>query len=424
MSGRTLILLSCSRDKSHGGVPFDDVARRFSSVPGLGSKFLCTRNEIFDLLHGVPERLYDEDQKGGFRNERGANQALRLGPDFGGQDHGKAAYQPAYERYNGRFFKALNNAAPNLWNEVPNHSDIEILFVSGLYGLVYWNEVIQEYDCHFNDHRESDRTQVADIWRPALTLALSDFLYARAKAGDPVRYIYDLLSEKVYQDVFDWGKLQGVSLHHRIFQGVAGPDILPWVARILANRLPRFCESTTRFRNGIWNDYNSGDGPTIKFGFESEDNPLPLATREGEIDQARRFIESSPELHALSPEIREELALAEHSWRKAEFLERFDFGVLIVSYAKSVERWLRSALPDGRPEGKKIQRVVRESRHLGPLSEDIDKLWKLRGEGGAHPGPKRTKIDVEQARYLALRILSQGVLIQTRMKLHGRKGKP
>jgi hypothetical protein len=143
MPGRTLILLSCSRSKRSGGVHFDDAARRFASsstIPGPSSGFLDTRKEIFDLLHGG-RRLHNEDQQGGFRGDVGANKALLLGPDFGGQAPGEPVYLPAYRRYNGRFFAALDSLAPNFWSELRKHP-IEILFVSGLYGLMYWDEAI------------------------------------------------------------------------------------------------------------------------------------------------------------------------------------------------------------------------------------------------------------------------------------------
>jgi cytoplasmic iron level regulating protein YaaA (DUF328/UPF0246 family) len=145
MSARTLILLSCSRDKRCGGARFDGSIRRLStrtSLPNYSELFSRKREQIFDLLKGKTGRLYNEDQGGGYRDERGVNQALTHDPD-------ELAYMRAYERYDGRFFTAMRKLKPNFWNEIPKQ--IEILFVSGLYGLLYWDESIQNYDCHLND---------------------------------------------------------------------------------------------------------------------------------------------------------------------------------------------------------------------------------------------------------------------------------
>jgi hypothetical protein len=263
MPGHSLILLSCSRNKRPGGVLLDPWIRCLSSSSSLHrvvGDFVAVRRTIFDLLHGKNGRLYDEDQKGGFRDERRVNRDLFLGPEFGGRATGYSSYMPAYRRYAGRFFETIDAIAPNFWTEL-REEPVDVLFVSGLYGLVFWDEPIQNYDCHLNDYAimADGRPSVGEIWRSAFTNVLSDFVKNQAALGSPVRYVYDLLSEEIYQDIFDWEKIGGrnVTIHHRIFQGLAGPDILSWVARILGKNLGRFSEADDRFQNDVWAECQS-----------------------------------------------------------------------------------------------------------------------------------------------------------------------
>jgi hypothetical protein len=418
MSGRTLILLSCSRDKRHGGDHFDGTARRLpsaSTLPNLAMDVLKTRNQIYELLHGVRSRLYDEDQKGGFRDERVSNRVLRLGPDFGGDDIGVPIYLPAYKRYSGRFFAELERVAPLFWDEITVRP-IDILFVSGLYGLLYWNELIQEYDCHLKDYREFDRKAISSLWKPVLSPALADLLKARAQAGHPIDCVYDLLSEEAYQHVFDWEIVssQGASVHHRIFQGLAGPDILPFVARILADHLPLFLESKERFRNGTWRDLSMHDGRVVRMGFESRLKQDSLATREGDIDHVRKAVlKAHPELESLPRQVFEDLVLAEHSWLKVEGLPQFDFGAVIVSFTKVVERYFKAVLP-GCPPKPQFGEIIAAIKHRPgwmALRGELYELSRLRGEGGAHPGNRNVN-DLRRARLYTFKVLERGEKIR------------
>jgi hypothetical protein len=417
MPGRTLILLSCSRSKRPGGVSFDAAARRFASsgaLPGPSSGFIGTRKEIFDLLHGG-RQLHNEDQQGGFRGDVAANKALLLGPDFGGRAPGEPVYMPAYRRYNGRFFAALDALAPTFWSGLHKHP-IEILFVSGLYGLMYWDEAIQEYDCHLSDYRVPDRTQITALWKPVLTPALRDFLSAQARADHPIQYIYDLLSEETYQKAFDWEEVskQVASLHHRIFQGVAGLDILPWLATILGTHLDRFEESRERFRDGEWLECCTDDKLKILFGFESKLNADTLATREGDLNHVRQAVlRAHPSLEWLPRQVFEDLVLAEHSRLKVERLPRFDFGAVIVSFTKVVERYFKTVLPGCPPQPQfgEIIAAIKLRRGWMALRWELQELSKLRGEGGAHPGNRNVN-DLLRARGLAFNILVSGEKIR------------
>src|SRR5215472_11549339 len=264
--GRSVLLLSCSNRKASGGTSAWQGDRFF---PGKLSSNRCKRllerrNHIRRmLLPDGPARLYDRDRNGGYRDESPPNFPLANGPDFGGTE--PALYRPAHERYTGRFFGRLTRLAPNFWREPP----VEILFVSGLYGLAFWDEWIQDYDCHFADYSDPDnipRSKVSAHWGDELSEALIDFLQ-RPSSSAPITTVYDLLSEELYQSLFNWEKIRSAAVvHHRIFRQRAGPDVLPPLARILATNVAAFGDGSYEEE---WHKVPDGEEP-LEFGFERE----------------------------------------------------------------------------------------------------------------------------------------------------------
>ena len=136
----------------------------------------------------------------------------------------------------------------------------------------------------------------------------------------PIRHIYDLLSEEQYQRVFNWNTIRSkteIRVHHRIFRPLEGTDILPWIAKLLARRLPRFYEESELFKDGEWLDIEPGSH--VEFSFEARIGDDQTASREGHLASARRSILAyNPELEILPPDVLEQLAAAEHSLRKAQ----------------------------------------------------------------------------------------------------------
>jgi len=148
---RVLLLLSCSHRKQPRGLALRQPAPAIANyLPNTRGELLNCRRQVFDLLKGRSSRLYDEEQKGGYRDEHGPNRKLCDGLEFGGQPEPSALYLPAYERYAGRFFEMLTEESPEFWNKI-RESPAEVLFVSALYGLILWDEPIQDYDCHVSD---------------------------------------------------------------------------------------------------------------------------------------------------------------------------------------------------------------------------------------------------------------------------------
>ncbi len=420
MPARTLLLLSCSRDKRQGGAPVSCTARQFPSrntVPKRSEHMFSTRRKILGYLHGDPRPLYNEDQQGGLRRFRSANRDLTAGPDFGVVGLPGIKYMPAHARYAGRFFTSLLSARPNFWQELPGTA-IEILFVSGLYGLLFWDELIQDYDCHLADYVSGypERT-VGKIWSDIVPAALVDFLQCQKSLGRPIRFVYDLLSEEAYQGVFDWSKIEsnGVLIWHRVFQGIAGPDTLPCIANILSASLARFGDGDNRFTDGPRYQCGDGDGGRVTFGFERRIGAERWATREGEMEAARkRLLAECPSLGDLPSRVFEMLAKAEHSWSKVRPLRQFDFGAVIVSFTKAVECYFREIEPEC-PQGAfgLVIGYLGSRPRWRHIVRDLEELNTLRRSGGAHPGEERTKIDLQSARSLALDVISRAELVRT-----------
>lgn len=156
---RTLILLSDSNDKRLGG-KFTYSARHLCSNKGFLSsgkrnQLLQRREEVLRMLQGGPPRLYDK-KEGIFRDLRERNRHLVKGLDLASNKHGipnKKVYRPAHQRFSGRFFVSLEDVREDFWSDVEDKRDeIEVLFVSALYGLLLWDELTQDYDCYVADY--------------------------------------------------------------------------------------------------------------------------------------------------------------------------------------------------------------------------------------------------------------------------------
>lgn len=213
-TGRVLLLLSCSHRKRPDGLaPAFTMPRISECLTFSRAKFLECRRKVFDLLKGRRSRLYDREQRGGYRDDHGPNRKLRAGHEFDLEIDPKAVYMPANQRYAGRFFERLDEENPNFWNDLVE-SPIEILFVSGLYGLLLWNEPIQDYDCHASDRISDTNLTLGDIWRDVATDALRDFISCggRNPEDERITAIFDLLSEDAYQNLFDWTRIEPTAL--------------------------------------------------------------------------------------------------------------------------------------------------------------------------------------------------------------------
>jgi hypothetical protein len=163
---------------------------------------------------------------------------------------------------------------------------------------VLWDEPIQDYDCHFADHTEDRQLKVKDLWGDTLSDTLMEFLRVQPRSA-PIKTVYDLLSESLYQSLFKWERIQNAAVYHRIFQGVSGPDILDPLTRVLATKISGFTNGT--YGKG-WQP--RGDEDQVEFGFESKVGEDALATREGDFERVRKhLLKQKPWLKSLPKHI-------------------------------------------------------------------------------------------------------------------------
>jgi len=404
----TLILLSCSHAKHSGGRLFDPLSRRIIEFLSDQHNTLVNRRiKLLKLLRGETGRLYNEDQKGGFRDLRSCNRQLVEGPDFNGSIPDRQIYLPAYERYCGRFFEQLTRESPDFWRDVRD-KPIEIIFVSGLYGLVLWDELIQNYDCHLADRaRNGKERPVWELWRDTLTSALIDLIRNR-KTSKRFVVIYDLLSEEEYQRAFRWDQLQrlDVEIRHRVFRQSHGPDILTDLATLVAKRLPDlFPDNRAKFEPAQWHDIVDG-GSQVRF----ERSALT------ELDHLKLSLkEAHPGLRRVPLETIEDFCLAEALWDKVRGRRDFPLASVVVSFATAVEGFLRSTNPTlksetlGRIAYLSIQGDAPEVASVAAELKELNSLRKRAAHRASYePGESRLNgDDVKKAQRLAYEVVER-----------------
>ena len=225
-TARPVILISCSAHKrTDGEVPHPKKGGILSAVAdsNVALQAIQTRAQIMGLLQSG--RIDGTEFKEGNRAGRPENRALLLGPDFGGAIN-EPRYLPAYWRYSGRTYQASNQD----WIDFANSPEIlrpSILIMSGLYGLMPFDEYIQNYDCHITDADSQTSQTVVSYWGPLMTDVLLSHCDRLESDGAEVGPIIDLLSERSYQTAVDWQKIYPVrAALHRVFENRADRDAL------------------------------------------------------------------------------------------------------------------------------------------------------------------------------------------------------
>jgi hypothetical protein len=148
-----------------------------------------------------------------------SNSGLTLGPDFicGGANQGK--YLPAIKRYAGRFYTQLGGENDRAW--LIENSNIHLLIISGLYGVLTPSELIQNYSLHILDSSE-----VAHNWREDDSLTQLIIKYI---TQNKIRKIIDVMGDDNYKHLLNWNELRRYvrgNLLHTFSLEYSSPDIL------------------------------------------------------------------------------------------------------------------------------------------------------------------------------------------------------
>lgn len=415
---RTLILLSCSRDKNSGGTRFPTKGRQFSKcLINQKKEFIQKRKNILDyLLYEREYRIHAPDSCDGYRDERISNSKLVRGPDFGYDSTSDEVYLPANQRYVGRFFNGLLKASPRFWEDLFRFP-VEILFVSALYGFLFWDESIQNYDCHLSDYivEPDSKKKVRKLkkyWKDPLTNSLCEFL-DNSKNDWPIISIYNLLSEESYQDAIGWDRVakKGVDILHRKLKESNDSQNLYDLGKFLGSNFTRFLpNSSNPFEVGKWNEINEG----IPICFER----IPILSA---LDFKMQVVK---EQYPFGAEVSEQtlrgLAEAEISLErlKSEKQTSADIDNVVLNFAKVVEGYLRSTIPglEGLTIGKMVELEKERLHQVYPdLPTDLCIVRDLRNKA-AHEESYREKslnnlnlLDTQKSKNLTYKILQRSI---------------
>ena len=185
-SSMVLFLTNCSLTKAAGGgEEYDGSQAIASALPvRLADRLLKRRADVFQLVKNGTDFAWQGTPVSKLEH----NRELSSGPDVGGRH--TAAYLPALDRYEGRFFQALGAAGKRRLLESGHHA----LFLSGLYGLLRPTEPVQLYSCPLEP-------QVAERWRDGNLL--TDVLCEYVRRFGIARII-DLTAMDAYRQLIDW----------------------------------------------------------------------------------------------------------------------------------------------------------------------------------------------------------------------------
>jgi cytoplasmic iron level regulating protein YaaA (DUF328/UPF0246 family) len=80
---------------------------------------------------------------------------LPAGRDLGlNIDESEIHYLPAYKRYNGNLYKQISDSS---WRKLLETQELDLLIISALYGIIFWDEPIRNYNLMMNGNLRPGR---------------------------------------------------------------------------------------------------------------------------------------------------------------------------------------------------------------------------------------------------------------------------
>jgi pimeloyl-ACP methyl ester carboxylesterase len=275
--GKAVILISCSAHKrTDSEVMHPKKGGVLSAVADgeIGLHAIQTRAQIMGLLQSG--RIDGTEFKEGNRAGRPENRALVLGPDFGGAIN-EPKYLPAFWRYSGRTYQASRED----WSaflSFPDPVRPSILIMSGLYGLIPFDECIQNYDCHITDTDVQSGQTVVAYWGATMTDILLSHCDRLKSSGVKVGPIIDLLSESSYQSALDWERIYPrYPVLHRVFETKAGRDALVNIGIFLRTILRDPAKAIRLPPDRFIDEPEFIDADRIAFEYQIGQSPLAVA---------------------------------------------------------------------------------------------------------------------------------------------------
>jgi hypothetical protein len=228
-----LVLIACSHNKRDGGERGYDNLHPVAWIneQSLRQRIINKRTYMYGIVKDA--KLADGFERGGNRGFQPANLTLQHGPDLGGTRNlgQNISYLPAWNRYAGRIYGPVTQAS---WDTYFGSRDrMRVLIMSGLYGLIEPEEMIQNYDVHLTDTHIDSGLSVSSMWSELYTESLEN--YVRHAFRDRKVHIYNLLCDHNYVDCVKWHKLprSQCSVFHLASPDYEDVDLLPPAGVIL-----------------------------------------------------------------------------------------------------------------------------------------------------------------------------------------------
>lgn len=156
------------------------------------------------------------------------NDELVFGKDLGGIKDGK--YLPAISEYVGRFYN--DNGLGSDGIKKLFSSGHHVLIISGLYGILYPNELIQLYECPLEDLPE-----FKDLW--SRDEVISDII-SEYVVSNNIQFLVDLTAQYEYRNLVNWSIIKnftGIDVFHVHSKHFAGEEGLKFLGKFTRNRL-------------------------------------------------------------------------------------------------------------------------------------------------------------------------------------------
>jgi len=223
-TSQTLFVFICSGtkdDESPRTAQYDPNSSIVNVLPAVRRNLIDHRQKAYDLA----KRLYNS---GARLTTNPYNENLVFSPDLGGIKEGK--YLPALNEYIGRFYSEGGLGSDRFEKIVS--SGHHVLIISGLYGIIYPNELIQLYESPLEDIPE-----IQTLWGDGDVLTNIIAEYIKAKN---IRFVIDLTAQQEYRNLVDWSaikELAGSTVFHVHSEHFAGAEGLRFIGKFTRNVL-------------------------------------------------------------------------------------------------------------------------------------------------------------------------------------------
>jgi hypothetical protein len=218
-----LFLVTCSNTKEIGGInkyiPNTSI-QNFLPIKLANSIYDCRKNS-YNLI-----KTHQITRFGHRISEDDYNKHLFIGRDISFQDDESTdtLYLPAIQRYSGRIYSALGKDRYKLVNQSQSH----LLIISGLYGVLNPDEMIQLYSLNVNDSPE--------VWKnwtryDILTSALLEYI-----KNNNIKHLVNFLSVRSYSQLINWDRLsneKNIYVYHPFSTQFTGDTFHPNLGKYL-----------------------------------------------------------------------------------------------------------------------------------------------------------------------------------------------